>query len=93
MLPVSAPSWEADFQIPLTVSSTTANEILEESPLQTDGQHYFMSETVEGSFTLGMDNLELDDISSPVTLAFPALDLGNILSDELIVTQLPILDL
>lgn len=90
LLPVSAPSWEADFQIPLTVSSTTANEILEESPLQTDGQHYFMSETVEGSFTLGMDNLELDDISSPVTLAFPALDLGNILSDELIVTQLPI---
>ncbi|MDD2432056.1 MAG: hypothetical protein PHD88_02615 [Firmicutes bacterium] len=92
-LPTRAPSWEADYQIPLVVSQTTTDELFSDSPLNNDGEHYFITESVSGSFTLGLDNLNLDDFASVASVQFPILDLGNILSSNIHIASVPVPDL
>lgn len=76
-------SWEADYQIPLTVSQTTAADILTSDEIQNDGNKFFVSQTQAGAVDLGLAGLTINDIQKTVTENFPLINLGKVVEENI----------
>ena len=76
-------SWEADYQIPLTVSQTTAADILTSNEIQNDGNKFFISQTQAGTVDLGLAGLTINDIQKTVTENFPVINLGKVVEENI----------
>lgn len=70
-LPKKAPSWEADYQIPLTVTQATADEIIKADAIQNDGEKYYFANTLNGSAPIGFADVQVGDVSKNVEIGFP----------------------
>lgn len=74
-LPKKAPSWEADYQIPLTVTQATADDIIKADAIQNDGEKYYFANTLNGSAPIGFADVQVGDVSKSVEIAFPEVNL------------------
>ncbi len=74
-LPKKAPSWEADYQIPLKVTQATADDIIKADGIQNDGEKYYFTNTLNGSAPIGFADVQVGDMSKNVEIVFPAVDI------------------
>lgn len=85
VLPKRLPSWEADYQIPLTVAETTASEFL--SDLESDGEKFFLNTSLEDTLDIGFLGVEVENQTELIEESFPVIDLGNLIDMDLAYQQ------